>query len=206
MIMWVSKMGTASVTRMKSLSEAYSISIDVFTRLVFLFKDLSNICKWRRKEHFKVSHIWNRGLEEKANRTMAEIPNFALLCRKSDSQIWYLVQLKFSLIRILLVSTLIKPRELKLCLNADPGINQNKHKRVVPMGVTAVCRLQPVFLRELFLFPCDMFQKKSHPQEFPNSYEALTLFWQMWILHLQHIHHKRLHGTVISQLLRRTGL
>lgn len=43
LIMWVSEMGTASVTRMKSLSAAYSIFAVVFTGLVLLFKDLGII-------------------------------------------------------------------------------------------------------------------------------------------------------------------
>lgn len=38
--MWVSEMGTASVTEMKSLSAAHSILVIVFTGLVLLFKDL----------------------------------------------------------------------------------------------------------------------------------------------------------------------
>lgn len=89
----------------KPLSAAHSMLVAVFTGLVLLSKDLTIICKWRKKKHFKVSHTWNQGLVEKANRNMAELPNSVLINRKSGCQaLTTNFRFKFSLIRIFLVT------------------------------------------------------------------------------------------------------
>lgn len=82
--MWVSEMVTPSVTEMKSLSAAHSILVIVFTGLVLLFKDLRIIYARGEGKNILRSvtpdiRVW----QKKQKKNMAEIPNSALISRKS---------------------------------------------------------------------------------------------------------------------------